>query len=117
MRDKDILARSGETEAARYLSAGGLTILDRNWQCPAGELDIIARAGRTLVVCEVKTRTRTRYGHPAEAVTLSKLTRLRRLAALWLAQHGGGYDRVRIDILALTTTTDGFAVDHLQGVG
>ena len=117
MRDKDRLARSGEAEAARFLTAGGMTILARNWQCSAGELDIVARAGRTLVVCEVKTRSGTRFGHPAEAVTLSKLTRLRRLAALWLAQHGGGFDRVRIDILALTTTADGFAVDHLQGVG
>lgn len=117
MRDKDCLGRSGETAAARYLAAGGLTILDRNWVCPEGELDIIARTGRTLVVCEVKTRTGTRYGHPAEAVTLAKLHRLRRLAATWLSHHGGGYDQVRIDVLALTTTPDGFAVDHLRGVG
>jgi len=117
MNNKDMLARSGETAAARYLADGGLTILARNWQCPAGELDIVARAGRTLVVCEVKTRTGTRYGHPAEAVTLSKLTRLRRLAATWLTEHGGGYDQIRIDILALTTTPTGFTIDHIPGVG
>lgn len=117
MRDTNELGRTGEAAAARYLMDGGLTILARNWQCPAGELDIVARAGRTLVVCEVKTRTGTRFGHPAEAVTLSKLTRLRRLAAMWLAEHGGGFDQVRIDILALTTTADGFAVDHIPGVG
>ena len=117
MRDKDLLARSGETAAARYLTGGGLTILARNWQCRAGEIDIVARRGRTLVICEVKTRTGTRYGHPAECVTASKLTRLRRLAAAWLAEHGGGYAQIRIDILALTATETGFAVDHLQGVG
>ena len=117
MRDKDELARSGEAAAAQYLVSSGLTILARNWQCPTGELDIVARAGRTLVVCEVKTRTTTKYGHPAEAVTLSKLTRLRRLAATWLAHHGGGYDQIRIDILALTSTPTGFTIDHIPGVG
>jgi putative endonuclease len=118
MRDKDMLGRLGENAAAHYLVSGGLTILDRNWRCPTGELDIIARQDRTLVVCEVKTRSTGRYGHPAEAVTEPKARRLRRLAARWLAAHHGGYDTVRIDILGLTVDPrGGFAIHHVRGVG
>ena len=117
MRDKDLLGRLGEHAAARYLIAGGLRIVDRNWRCPAGELDIIARHGRTLVVCEVKTRAGERYGHPVEAVNLAKARRLRRLAARWLAAHRGRYDEVRVDVLGLTVDPrGGFRVRHLRGV-
>lgn len=117
MRDKDMLGRLGERAAARYLVTGGLRILDRNWRCAAGELDIIARHGRTLVVCEVKTRADQRYGHPVEAVNRVKARRLRRLAARWLADHRGAYDEIRIDVLGLTVDPrGGFLIRHLRGV-
>ena len=57
MRAKDAIGRYGERVAARYLSDAGMEIVDRNWRCPAGELDLVARHGRIVVFAEVKTRS------------------------------------------------------------
>ena len=81
MRAKDALGAYGERVAAAHLVAAGMTVLDRNWRCPIGEIDIVARDGDVLVVCEVKTRRGDGFGHPLEAVTARKAARLRRLAA------------------------------------
>ena len=77
------LGRSGEDLAVDHLEAQGYTILDRNWRCSIGEVDIVAREGATTVVVEVKTRSGSGFGHPLEAITPVKLARLRRLAAAW----------------------------------
>lgn len=81
----------GERAAQRYLEARGYRVLDHNWRSPAadqrGELDLVLRQRRELVVCEVKTRTGDALAHPAEAVTADKAARLRRLAALWVQTH------------------------------
>lgn len=118
MRAKDALGRAGEDVAVRHLESCGLRILDRNWRCRDGELDIVARTGRVLVVCEVKTRSNERYGRPFEAVDRRKVARLRRLAVRWLAAHGLIFDEVRIDVVGLTVDGHGgFTVEHAQGVG
>ena len=117
MRAKDVLGRLGEQAAARHLTELGWQILDRNWRCPEGELDIVARDGTELVVCEVKTRSGVGYGAPAEAITAAKAARLRRLAARWLAVHGLGHAAARIDVLGLVADGGGrFTVDHMKGV-
>jgi putative endonuclease len=127
------LGAHGEAEAARYLERAGYRIIERNWVCRdpdlRGELDLIARLRRTLVVFEVKTRSTNRLAHPAEAVTTAKAVRLRRLAVRWLANHRsrpGGRRLVRqmrelrIDVIAIRTRPEPpFAVlelDHLIGV-
>ena len=94
MHAKDVLGRSGEQAAADYLESCGLRILDRNWRCAVGEIDIVAVDRRTLVVVEVKSRTGTRCGSPLEAVTRAKRARLRRLAVQWLNAHGIRFDQV-----------------------
>ena len=63
----------------------GYEVLDRNWRCRDGELDLVARRDGTLVFCEVKARSSAAFGLPAEAVTPAKQARVRRLGALWLA--------------------------------
>ena len=78
------LGADGEALVAAWYEANGYVVLARNWRCRDGELDVVAAVGRTLVFCEVKTRTSTRFGAPAEAVTLDKQRRLRRLAAAYL---------------------------------
>ena len=65
MRAKDAVGRYGEDVAARHLTEAGLVVLERNWRCREGEIDIVARDGDVLVVCEVKTRRSTTYGTPA----------------------------------------------------
>lgn len=81
------LGRYGEEVAARRLAEGGLRILERNWRCAEGELDIVALDGDTLAVCEVKTRSERGFQHPAEAIDQTKAERLRRLAERWLAER------------------------------
>jgi putative endonuclease len=117
VRAKDALGRFGEEVAARYLAEQGMQVVDRNWRCDAGELDIVAVEGTTLVVCEVKTRRTDRFGAPVEAVTAGKAARLRRLAARWLAEHPDARPvEVRIDIVGVLQPHRGAAtVDHRRG--
>jgi putative endonuclease len=118
MRSKDVLGRQGEQAAVEYLQAAGFRILDRNWRCAEGELDIVAAHRRSLVVCEVKTRSGKRYGDPLEAITRGKQRRLRRLAVSWLVAHGVLFDQVRIDVVGVIRDSSGhFSVEHVQGVG
>jgi putative endonuclease len=115
---KDLLGRHGEELAASFLAEAGLQILDRNWRCPEGEIDIVALEGRTLVVCEVKTRSGVRFGTPLEAVTRPKARRLRRLAVLWVRAHGLVFEHIRIDVVGVLRAASGeFSVDHVPGVG
>lgn len=117
MRAKDTLGRQGEQVAADHLTRLGWQILDRNWRCGDGELDIVARDGAELVVCEVKTRSSIAFGTPVEAVTPAKAARLRRLAGHWLAAHGIGHATARVDVIGLLVDGPGrFTVDHLKGV-
>ena len=118
MRAKDALGRSGEQAAAEYLQAHGMRILDRNWRCAEGEIDIVAVERHTLVICEVKSRTGMQYGGPLAAVGRAKRARLRRLAVQWLNAHGVRFDQVRIDVVGLVYEgTGGFCVEHIRGVG
>ena len=111
MNAKDVLGRAGEQAAVSYLEGCGFRILDRNWRSADGEIDIVAVERHTLVVCEVKTRSGTRFGTPLEAVGRAKRARLRRLAAQWLAAHGIRFDQIRIDVLGLLCDGgDGFLI-------
>lgn len=96
--DRRALGARGEELAARWYRERGYEILDRNWRCRAGEIDIVARRDRTLVVCEVKTRSSDAFGSPAAAVTRSKQLRLRRLAMAWLEAHDRRGVHVRFDV-------------------
>ncbi|WP_083462772.1 YraN family protein [Kitasatospora griseola] len=81
------LGRYGEEVAARRLTECGLCILERNWRCAEGELDIVALDGDTLAVCEVKTRSERGFQQPSEAIDQTKADRLRHLAERWLAER------------------------------
>jgi putative endonuclease len=117
MRATDGLGRYGERVAASYLASAGMAILDRNWRCQAGEIDIVARDGQTLVICEVKTRSGDGFGDPIEAVTRAKAARLRRLAAMWLQASGLRVAEVRVDVVGVCRRRTGAAsVQHLRGV-
>jgi putative endonuclease len=112
------LGRFGEAYAARHLVERGMVVLDRNWRCDAGEIDLVLRDGPVLVVCEVKTRSSNAYGSPLEGVTPAKAERLRRLAARWLAEHLVRPDEVRIDLVGvLAAPGRAPLVEHVAGVG
>ena len=95
------LGSLGERIAATHLTDVGLRVLDRNWRCREGELDIVAREGDALVFCEVKTRRGTAFGHPVEAVTVTKQRRLRILAQRWLAAHDEHAPDLRFDVVGV----------------
>jgi len=95
------LGERGEDAAAAYLERVGLTIAERNWRCPAGEIDIVALEDETIVLCEVKTRRSTAKGSPEDAVTPAKQRRYRKLAEAYL-QHAGASDvSVRFDVITI----------------
>jgi putative endonuclease len=108
----------GERLAVQHLQTLGFRVLDRNWRCRYGELDVIAADGATVVFVEVKTRTSDAFGGVAQAVSPVKVRRLRRLAALWLAQQHGSWAGVRIDVIGVRIgRTREPELAHLRGVG
>ncbi len=109
----------GEALAVDHLIRIGLRIVNRNWRCRYGELDVIAcdEATRTVVFVEVKTRTGDGYGGLAHAVTERKVRRLRRLAGLWLADQDESWAALRLDVIGVRIgrrrTPE---ITHLQGI-
>nr|WP_145904247.1 YraN family protein [Kitasatospora viridis] len=128
------LGRYGEEVAARRLEQDGLRILERNWRCAQGELDIIALEGDTVAVCEVKTRSEQGFQQPEQALGAVRVERLRTLAERWLSERWPGHfarlaavavpgpaplppGGVRIDLVCVISRARGAArVEHLRGV-
>ena len=112
------VGRYGERVAVDHLQRAGMQVLDRNWRCRDGELDVVVLDGDCVVAVEVKTRRSAACGHPFEAVTPLKAARLRRLILAWLVAHDRRYARVRVDVVAVLRPPSGPAqVEHLRGVG
>lgn len=117
MRVRQALGRFGEDLAEQYLRDIGFVVLARNWRCPAGEVDIVARDGDALVICEVKTRRGTGYGSPLEAVTPQKAARLARLGATLRREMGAGPCPIRIDLIGvLVREGEQIDLEHVRGV-
>lgn len=117
MAHKDDLGRWGEHVATEFLRTEGYDIVERGWRCPRGEVDIIARRGGALAFVEVKTRRSLRYGHPLEAITPAKFSRLRILAGEWCRSHDVSVGAIRIDGIGIVG--DGVtleSLDHRMGV-
>ena len=95
----------GEDQVAAWYSEAGYQVVDRNWRCREGELDIVAVKGGTVVFCEVKARSGSVFGAPAEAVGRTKQARIRRLGARWLAENRDRIGRrswtVRFDVASV----------------
>ena len=112
------LGAHGERIAAQYLTRAGMQVLDRNWRCPAGEIDLVLREEHALVICEVKTRRDVRFGHPLEAVDADKVARLHLLAALWQEECGVRPEHVRLDAVSVLVSWSGEAqIEHVRGIG
>ncbi|MFJ8395441.1 YraN family protein [Streptomyces sp. NPDC094144] len=118
MNARGALGRYGEDLAARLLTEAGMAVLERNWRCRTGEIDIVALDGDALVICEVKTRRAGGFEHPMAAVTPVKADRLHRLAELWLDRHGGPPPGgVRIDLVGVVLPRRGAPrAEHARGV-
>ena len=100
--DRRRLGADGEAVVAAWYTDRGYEVLDRNWRCRDGELDLVLAQGRVFVFCEVKSRSSTEFGIPAEAVTRTKQARLRRLAARWLEDAAPRRPReIRFDVASV----------------
>ncbi|MFD0806964.1 YraN family protein [Nocardioides caeni] len=114
---RQALGAYGEQVACRHLEEAGLVLVERNWRCGEGEIDLVLREGATLVICEVKTRTSLSAGTPHEAITDAKLDRLKRLGERWAREHEVEPDGIRIDLVAVLRPRRGPAiVDHVRGL-
>ncbi len=115
-RRRQRLGQRGERLAERYLTGHGLTILERNYRCPAGEADLIARDGDTLVFVEVRTRRGQDYGTPEESITPRKQAHLLAVAQTYLAGHGLNDIPWRIDVIAVEMSARGelLRVEHIE---
>lgn len=115
---RQALGAYGEQVALAHLTERGMVLLDRNWRCDAGEIDLVLRDGDVLVVCEVKTRRSLACGTPHEAITDAKLDRLQRLGQRWVRDRGVRPEHTRVDLVAVLRPRRGPAiVDHVRGVG
>jgi putative endonuclease len=99
--ERRAVGAAGEAAVAAWYEAAGGAVLDRNWRVREGEIDLVVRKGSTIAFCEVKTRRSDAFGSPAEAVTLRKQARLRKLAMLWLSAHDQRAHTLRFDVAAV----------------
>ena len=106
--------RQGEDIAAAYLVNRGYTILQRNWSCPTGELDLITQTGHTLVFVEVRARRGNRFGTAEESVTPAKQARLIELAQAYLQETGREPSSWRIDVVAVQLEQGIPQVRHIE---
>lgn len=119
---KSRVGHRGEDLAVAELERRGMRVLARNWRCRLGEIDIIAVEGegtrQTIVFCEVKCRSGLGFGDPLEAITYSKLRRLRQLSAEWLAEHGPPAAGIRLDAIGVLLRSGAEpVVNHVRGIG
>jgi len=111
------LGRRGEDLACEHLERRGHRILDRNWRCRRGEIDVVSIDRGTIVVVEVKTRSSCDFGHPFDAIHPRKLERLHRLGWDWCQAHGRTGVPTRVDAVAVLISRDGLVgVEHLEAV-
>lgn len=98
-----VLGQIGEQRAGRWYQQHGFTVAATNWHCREGELDLVVVRGSLVVFCEVKSRSSTRWGPPAAAVTPAKQRKLRLAAQRWLAENRW-FDTVRFDVAEVVGT-------------
>jgi putative endonuclease len=116
MNLRQTLGRYGEERAAIYLSDRGYEILERNWRSRNGEIDLITRDRGLIVFVEVKTRNGSAYGHPFEAITAEKVSRMRRLAAEWCSAKQVSGRKVRLDAISVLISGGRVSIEHLKQV-
>jgi len=107
------LGQWGEEQAARFLRRRGMKIVERNLRTPVGEIDIIARKGKTLVFAEVKTRRGGEFGAPQEAVGAAKQRQILRAASWYLNDRDWHDLQPRFDVLAVRVVEDRAQIEHI----
>ena len=108
------LGRKGEERAVVYLKKRGYYILAQNYHTRYGELDIVCRKGDKLIFVEVKTRRSTAYGWPEEAITKSKISHLKKAAAIYLDAFEPSFRELRFDVITILWENDKEQINHIK---
>jgi len=111
---KQILGKEGERIAERYLKKKGYRLVERNYRCPVGELDLIALDRRVIVFVEVKTRTDDRFGGPLESVHWRKQQKMIKAAQFFLSQQRLHQREARFDVIGISFVDREPVVEHIQ---
>lgn len=116
MYQRHVLGRKGEDIAVEYLKSKGYNILDRNFICRQGEIDVIALDKNYIVFIEIKSRTSTEYGLPSEAVTEQKLKHILKSAAYYLHIRNLENANVRIDAIEVYVQGEKYYINHIRQI-
>jgi len=112
---KQDLGSQGEKLAAQYLDEKGYTILDSNWHCRLGEIDIIALDGETYVFCEVKTRRANNAQEALVGITASKAKKFTKAVYHYLSEHDLEDVLWRVDAIGIAISTQGqVIIEHVE---
>jgi putative endonuclease len=114
MNSRQLLGKTGEALAVDFLKKRGLRIVDKNYRCPLGEIDIVAMDGPILVFVEVKTRSSCRFGVPQEAVDYRKQIKLRQLANFYLKHRHLHDTKCRFDVVAILILDQTFKIEQIK---
>ena len=108
--------KKGEKEAQAFLKKKGYRILETNYRCREGEIDIIARKKDTIVFVEVRTKTGTQFGSPGESITTSKKAKLRATALSYASSHKDMPETWRIDFIGIEMDVNGkpASIEHIE---
>jgi putative endonuclease len=112
--NRKALGQQGEDMACTFLTQQGYRIVQRNFSCRYGEIDIIAAHQETLIFVEVKTRRNTRYGSPEEAVTALKIQHIRHTALEYLRRSPGPHKALRFDVIAIQWRAGQPVINHIE---
>ena len=116
MYQKHVIGKFGEDEATKYLEQKGYKILDRNFSCKRGEIDIVALDKAQIVFIEIKSRTNKEYGLPSEAVTKKKIEHILKTAEYYLYVRNLQKEAVRIDVIEVYIENMQIKINHLKQV-
>ena len=105
---------TGENLATDYLEKQGYTILERNFYCKQGEIDIIAKDKNEIVFIEVKSRSNKLFGIPSEAVTKQKIKHLFRTARYFLYKNKMINEYIRFDVVEILIKSGKFNINHIK---
>lgn len=116
MYQKHVIGKFGEEEAKQYLEQQGYKILDRNFSCKRGEIDIIALDKKEIVFVEIKSRTNREFGLPSEAVTKKKIEHILKTAEYYLYIRNLQNEQTRIDVIEIYIQNNKIKINHLKQV-
>ena len=113
-RQRQHIGKAGEKTVARYIKKKGFKILEQNFACPVGEIDIIARDKETIVFVEVKTRRSLSYGSARLAITARKQKKISMAALYYLKSTHQMDQRARFDVVTVLAAGEEQEIDHIQ---